>query len=70
LASPNGVGFDFPSQTAHLFSFSASDVNVTPTPEPSTGCLLLVGAGMAIAASRRHPGTLRLVFEKGVSPWH
>ncbi len=51
LASPNGVGFDFPSQTAHLFSFSTVDVGVTATPEPSTICLLL--AGMAVAASRR-----------------
>jgi hypothetical protein len=53
MASPNGVGFDFPSQTAHLFSFSAADVGVTSTPEPSACCLLFAGAGMAIAASRR-----------------
>jgi hypothetical protein len=52
LASPNGVGFDFPSQTAELFSFSTADVGVTSTPEPSTTGLLLVGAGMAMVAIR------------------
>jgi hypothetical protein len=52
LASPNGVGFDFPSQTAELFSFSTADVGVTSTPEPSATGLLLVSAGMAITAIR------------------
>jgi hypothetical protein len=52
LASPNGVGFDFPSQTADLFSFSTADVGVTSTPEPSASGLLLVGAGMALVALR------------------
>ena len=52
LASPNGVGFDFPSQTAELFSFSTADVGVTSTPEPSASGLLLVGAGMALVALR------------------
>ncbi len=52
LASPNGVGFDFPSQTAELFSFSTADVGVTATPEPSATGLLLVGAGMAMVAIR------------------
>jgi hypothetical protein len=52
LASPNGAGFDFPSQTAHLFSFSTADVGVTSTPEPSATGLLLVGAGLAIGATR------------------
>ena len=52
LASPNGYGFDFPSQTAELFSFSTADVGVTSTPEPSATCLLLVGAGMAMVAIR------------------
>ena len=52
LASPNGVGFDFPSQTAELFSFSTADVGVTSTPEPSATGLLLVGAGMAMVAMR------------------
>ena len=42
-ASPNGVGYDFPSDTAHLFGFSASEVGVQPAPEPST--LALVGLG-------------------------
>jgi len=54
LASPNGVGFDFPSQTAELFSFSTADVGVTATPEPSATGLLLVGAGMAMVAIRFH----------------
>lgn len=52
LASPNGVGFDFPSQTAELFSFSTADVGVTSTPEPSASGLLLVGVGMAMVAIR------------------
>jgi hypothetical protein len=43
IASPNGVGFDFDSDTAHLFSFSASDVGVTPAPEPSGWAVTVVG---------------------------
>ena len=52
LASPNGVGFDFPSQTAELFSFSTADVGVASTPEPSATGLLLLSAGMAMVAIR------------------
>jgi hypothetical protein len=42
-SSPNHVGFDFADSTAHLFSFSASDVGVTPAPEPSTWALMATG---------------------------
>jgi len=50
--SPTGRGFDFPSSTAHLFEFGATDVGVTPTaPEPST-CLLLASAGVMLAVGR------------------
>jgi hypothetical protein len=41
--SPNGVGFDFDPNTAHLFSFDAGDVGVTAVPEPSTWALAAVG---------------------------
>jgi hypothetical protein len=41
--SPNGVGYDFPSSTAHLFQFSADDVGVTAVPEP--GIFTLLGLG-------------------------
>ena len=53
LASPNGVGFHFNDSTAHLFSFGATDVGVTPIPEPSTAYLLFASVGVVIAASRR-----------------
>jgi hypothetical protein len=41
--SPNGQGFHFDPDTAHLFSFDASDVGVTPAPEPSTWALMAIG---------------------------
>jgi hypothetical protein len=50
--SPTGHGFHFDPNTAHLFSFDASDVGVAPLPEPSTFDLLLAGAGVLIAARR------------------
>jgi hypothetical protein len=47
--SPTGKGFHFDPSTAHLFEFSATDVNVSP--EPST-FLLFIGAAVAFALSR------------------
>jgi hypothetical protein len=50
--SPTGQGFHFDPNTAHLFQFSASDVNAeSPTPEPST-LLMFIGAGVAFALGR------------------
>jgi hypothetical protein len=49
--SPTGHGFHFDPSSAHLFQFSAADVNVSAIPEPST-CWLLMGAGAAMALSR------------------
>jgi hypothetical protein len=43
MASPNGVGYDFASGTAHLFSFAATAVGVQPAPEPSTLALAAMG---------------------------
>jgi hypothetical protein len=52
LASPNGAGFDFASDTAPLFSFSAADVGVQPTPEPSL--IMLAGlSGLSLLFFRR-----------------
>jgi hypothetical protein len=45
-SSPNHEGFDFADSTAHLFSFSASDVGVTAAPEPSTWALVAVGVAL------------------------
>lgn len=51
--SPNGQGFHFDDSTAHLFSFSASDVGITPTPEPSTLALAGIGGVGALVIYRR-----------------
>jgi hypothetical protein len=46
--SLNGKGYDFLTDTAHFFKFTAAAVNVTAVPEPAT-VSLLAGAGLAIA---------------------
>jgi hypothetical protein len=43
--SPNGQGYHFDPDTAHLFSLSASDVGVTAVPEPATSAFLAVVIG-------------------------
>jgi len=52
-SSPTGQGYTFPSNTAHLFKISSSDVNVTPTPEPSTAALLGLGGLLMLGILRR-----------------
>jgi hypothetical protein len=51
--SPNGHGFHFDDSTAHLFSFNASDVGITPTPEPSTMALAGLGGLATLVMFRR-----------------
>ena len=54
IASPNGFGFSFPTSTAHLFSFLASDVGVQAVPEPSSlGLAALGGAALLFYRRRR-----------------
>lgn len=54
-ASPNGAGYSFDSDTAHLFSINAADVGIVTVPEPSTLALLagLGGAGVLLILRRR-----------------
>lgn len=53
--SPTGQGFHFDPSTAHLFSFDASEVGVTPVPEPSTIALATLGGlGSLIMLRRRN----------------
>jgi len=58
-AAPNGVGFHFNDSTAHLFSFSTSDVGIQPTPEP--GAMLLLGTGIIVLAGLRKKFYNRIV---------
>jgi hypothetical protein len=51
--SPNGQGFHFDPDTAHLFSFDASDVGVTAIPEPSTLALSAMGGLGGLLLLRR-----------------
>lgn len=53
LSSPNRIGYDFPSSTAHLFEFSASSVGVTAVPEPGTIALTGIGIASLMALRRR-----------------
>jgi hypothetical protein len=52
-ASPNGVGYDFPSDTASLFSFNATEAGVQATPEPNTTALAALGAFAVLFYRRR-----------------
>jgi hypothetical protein len=54
-SSPTGQGFHFDPDNAVLYRFDATDVGVEPVPEPSTWLLLLVDAGVVIAARRFIP---------------
>lgn len=51
--SPNGIGYDIPISTAHLFEFSAASVSVMPVPEPGTIALAGIGIASLLALRRR-----------------
>jgi len=54
LAAPNGVGYSFDSNSAHLFSFQVADTGVSTVPEPSSFGLAAFGlSGLLFLLSRK-----------------
>jgi len=53
IASPNGSGFHFDDSTAHLFTFDATAVGITPVPEPCTLALAGLGGASLLLFRRR-----------------